>query len=72
MTTVHCMPPSRWVQLVKSCPRLQYLGVPDCEGVTDVFVVGRSIPPPRGSIRFSLVLRTHAPWGCIVRVCGGP
>ena len=34
----------------------------------DVRVPSRSIPPPWGSIRFRLALRTHAPWGCIVRV----
>ena len=31
-------------------------------------VLSRSIPPPWGSIRFHLALRTYAPWGCIVRV----
>ena len=33
-----------------------------------VRVVIRSIPPPWGSIWVRLALRTHAPWGCIVRV----
>ena len=35
-----------------------------------VRVAGRPIPPPWGSIRLRLALRTYAPWGCIVRVVG--
>ena len=35
-----------------------------------VRATGRTIPPPWGSYRFRLALRTDAPWGCIVRVVG--
>ena len=44
-------------------------GALDPEPLT-VCVVGRSIPPPWGSIRCRLALRTYdaPPWGCIVYV----
>ena len=68
----------RWLTQLERGPCLAYgryfsvasrafdLAMPDEED--EVRVVGRSIPPPWGTIRFRLALRTHAPRGCIVRV----